>query len=140
MSLAQMERFRFVPLAIRPEKGDVVHAGEAAKVARARALDESTKATARGDTSGAALWTGRAASLSKVERVAPGAVGVRWRESEQRIYFEVPNVGRVQSVMVEQFVMEFASTGDDEEIYAMMDRGIAAVFDLVTSWGWTATA
>ena len=34
MSLAQMERFRFVPLAIRPEKGDVVYAGEAAKVAR----------------------------------------------------------------------------------------------------------
>lgn len=132
-----MERFRFVPLAIRPEKGDVVYAGEAAKTARARALDESTKATARGDTSGADLWTRRAASLSKVERVAPGAVGVRWRESEQRIYFEVPNVGRVQSVMVEQFIMEFAPGSEDEQ-YAMMDRGVAAVFDLVASWGWSA--
>ena len=61
------------------------------------------------------------------------------RESEQRIYFEVPNVGRVQSVMVEQFILEWA-IGTDDEKYAMMDRGIAAVFEIVTSWGWTATA
>lgn len=136
MTIVDMERFKHVALNIQPEATDVVYAGLTAKRAKAIATDESTKASSRGDTDGEALWTARATKLAKVERVAPGAVGIMWREREERVYFIVPGLGFVQSVMVDQFIEEFAPTNDESTIYAMVDRGIEAVFEIVTAWGW----
>lgn len=138
MTIVDMERFKHVALNIQPEATDVVYAGLTAKRAKAIATDESTKAASKipPDTAGSELWTARATKLAKVERVAPGAAGIVWRAREERIYFVVPGLGFVQSVMVDQFIEEFAPTNDESTIYAMVDRGIEAVFEIVTAWGW----
>lgn len=139
MTIVDMERFKHVALNIQPEATDVVYAGLTAKRAKAIATDESTKASSRGDTDGEALWTARATKLAKVERVAPGAVGIMWREREERVYFIVPGVGFVQSVMVDEFIEEWSGIVNAARLYEMVDRGIAAVFEIVEAWGWSAT-
>jgi len=141
MTIADMERFKHVALNIQPEATDAVYAGLTAKRAKAIATDESTKAASKipPDTAGSELWTARATKLAKVERVAPGAVGIMWREREERVYFIVPGVGFVQSVMVDEFIEEWSGIVNAARLYEMVDRGIAAVFEIVEAWGWSAT-
>lgn len=138
MTLSALRRFRTTPLALRAEPGDVVYSGPAASACRTAATDAATAATARGDTVGAAQWTNRATALATVQQVAPGAVGIRWRESQERVYFIVPGVGLVQSLHIEEFITEFSEETDEARLYEMHLRGVEAVYALVEGWGWSA--
>ena len=138
MTIAHMRRFRAAPLALRPEADDVVYAGAAASALRTAATDAATAATARSDTAGAAQWTRRATALATVQKVAPGAVGIRYREREERLYFIVPGVGLVQSLQVEQFLSELSEETDEAALYALHLRGVDAVYEIVEGWGWAA--
>ena len=137
MTIANMRLFRFTSLAIPDvEPGDVVYAGPNARELQLRADDEAAKADARGDSTSGTAWRTRSTKLGVVQQIAPNTVGIRWRESAERIYFIVPNLGHVQSLEVDQFLMEFAGARD-ASLYDLIDRGINAVYELVESWGWS---
>lgn len=132
-----MKLFSRVALALpEQEDGDVVYAGATARDLQMRADDEAVKSENRGDLTTGAVWRTRSTKLGVVDQVAPGAVGIRWRESQDRLYFIVPGVGLVQSIEADQFVQEF-SGARDAALYDLMDRGINAVYEIVEGWGWT---
>ena len=137
MTIAGMKLFARIALAIpEQEDGDVVYAGATARDLQTRADDEAVKAAARGDQPSEAAWRMRSYHLGVINQVAPGAVGIRWRESQDRLYFIVPGLGHVQSVEADQFVQYFSGLLD-AALYAAMDRGINAVYEVVEGWGWT---
>lgn len=137
MTLAAMKRFRTTPLALRPEPDDVVYAGATVTACRSAAVNASTAATSRGDATGAAQWDARASALATVQSIAPGAVGIRYRDREERLYFFVPAIGLVQSLQVDQFLTEFSGETDTAALYALHARGVEAVYEVVRGWGWT---
>lgn len=137
MSIETMRQFRTDALNLRPsEPGDVVYAGATAVELRKNADNAAAQAVTRSDTASRDLWLARSTALGRVQYVAPGATGVRWRESQDRIYFIVPGVGLVQSITPREFVNYWSAfTGDAK--YAAMERGIAEVYRIVEGWGWT---
>jgi len=138
MSIANMRLFCHDALNLRPsEPGDVVYAGATAAELQRRADDLAAQATTRSDTVSADLWRARSSALAKVQYVAPGAVGIRWRESQDRLYFIVPDVGLVQSIEADQFVEVFGGYSTADARHAAMQRGINEVYRIVEGWGWT---
>lgn len=139
MSIEAMRQFRTDALNLRPsEPGDVVYAGATAVELRKSADDLAAQALARSDTATRDLWLTRSTALARVQYVAPGAVGIRWRESEDRLYFIVPGVGLVQSITPREFVRYWSQESGDA-LYAAMERGVGEVYRIVEGWGWKLT-
>ncbi len=139
MSINNMRLFCRDALNLSPsEPGDVVYAGATAVAAQREADNQSAQAAARSDTAARDLWRKRSAALARVQYVAPGATGIRWRESEDRLYFIVPGVGLVQSLTPREFV-RYWSPEINDALYAAMERGINEVYRIVEGWGWTLT-
>jgi len=139
MSIEAMRQFRTDALNMRAsEPGDVVYAGATVAELRKNADNAAAQAVAKSDLVAAALWVARSTALGKVQYVAPGAVGIRWRESQDRLYFIVPNVGIVQSITPREFVRYWSPESGDA-LYAAMERGISEVYRIVEGWGWTLT-
>lgn len=136
MTIANMRLFCRDALNLRPsEPGDVVYAGQTAVQLQRRADDLAAQAAAKSDTTSRDLWQARSAAVARVQYVAPGAVGIRWRESEDRLYFIVPDVGLVQSLTPREFVRYWSPESGDA-LYAAMERGISEVYRIVDGWGW----
>lgn len=138
MTIANMRLFCRDALNLRPsEPGDVVYAGQTAVQLQRRADDLAAQAAANSDTVARQLWLGRSSMLARVQYVAPGAVGIRWRESGDRLYFIVPGVGLVQSLTPGEFVRYFSGLASAEDLAPLLARGIESTYAIAEGWGWT---
>ncbi len=138
MSINNMRLFCRDALNLSPsEPGDVVYAGTTAVALQRRADDLAAQASARSDTVSRQLWLGRSSMLAKVQYVAPGATGIRWRESEDRLYFIVPGLGLVQSLTPSEFVRYFSGKNSPEDLAPLLARGIEGVYAIADGWGWS---
>ena len=138
MSINNMRLFCRDALNLRPsEPGDVVYAGQTAVQLQRRADDLAAQAAAKSDTASATMWLGRSSMLARVQYVAPGATGIRWRESEDRLYFIVPDVGLVQSLTPGEFVRYFSGKTSAEDLAPLLVRSIQSTYAIAEGWGWT---
>ena len=138
MSINNMRLFCRDALNLRPsEPGDVVYAGQTAVQLQRRADDLAAQAAAKSDTTSRDLWQARSAAVARVQYVAPGAVGIRWRESEDRLYFIVPDVGLVQSLTPGEFVRYFSGKTSAEDLAPLLVRSIQSTYAIAEGWGWT---
>jgi hypothetical protein len=99
--------------------------------------DLAAQAATRSDTVARQLWLGRSSMLARVQYVAPGATGIRWRESEDRLYFIVPGVGLVQSLTPAEFVRYFSGVAAAEDLAPLLARSIQSTYAIAEGWGWT---